>query len=54
MARPQKKPDYDAENLMKQLIDEVAEAYLHPGENFREKTGGCRWTPWEMNFPCRP
>ncbi len=39
MARPQKKPDYDAENLMKQLIDEVAEAYLHPRGKFSGKNG---------------
>lgn len=39
MARPQKKPDYDAENIMKQLIDEVAEAYLHPRGKFPGKNG---------------
>ena len=39
MARPQKKPDYDAENFMKQLIDEVAEVYLHPRGKFSGKNG---------------
>ena len=29
MPRPRKKPDYDAKKLMDQLIDEVANAYLH-------------------------
>ena len=39
MSRPQKKPNYNPENLMQQLLSEVSEAYLTPTTGYADTNG---------------
>ena len=39
MPRPKKKPDYDSEKMMEQLIEEIADAYLHSQGHLQDEDG---------------
>jgi len=39
MPRPQKKPNYNPDNLMQQLLTEVSEAYLTPAAEYTDTNG---------------
>lgn len=39
MARPKKKPEYDSDQMAKQLMEAVTDSYLNPPQGSEDDTG---------------
>lgn len=54
MARPRKKPDYDYEQLAKQVTDAVADMYLNPPAGSEDEDGYMKIRPLAEEFSMTP
>ena len=54
MSRPKKKPNYNPENLMQQLLSEVSEAYLTPTAGYADTNGHVQLNRLAEEFSMTP
>lgn len=54
MARPKKKPTFDSEQMAKQIMEAVTDAYLNPPQGMEDDTGHMQLNQLAEEFSMAP